>query len=123
MARSTGRRRNRLVREAAAKRYETDPEEGLIGVLYDSDVIIELLRGRSRVIEAAAILEGGGVPTYCTAISVAEIHAGIRSGEESLTEAFFAARGVVVVDHRVGRRAGAYLARMAGPTALKLRTH
>jgi len=81
MARSTRPRRNRLVREAPEAGYKAAPEQGLTGVLYDSDVIIEILRRRSRVVEAATVLEGGGVPTYCTG--------------------------------RVGRRAGAYLARYA----------
>ena len=53
------------------------------------------------------------MPTYCSAVALAEIHAGIRPGEEPLTEAFFEARGEVVLDGRVGRRAGAYLARYA----------
>jgi predicted nucleic acid-binding protein len=113
MARPTRSRRNRLVREAHETGYQAAPEEELIGVLYDSDVIIEILRGRPRVIEDATVLEGGGVPTYCTAVAIAEIHAGIRRGEEPLTEAFFDARGEVVLDARVGRRAGAYLARYA----------
>lgn len=113
MARSTRPRRNRLVREAPEAGYQAAPEQELIGVLYDSDVIIEILRGRSRVVEAAMILEGGGVPTYCTAVAIAEIHAGIRPGEEPLSEAFFGARGEVVLDGRIGRRAGAYLARYA----------
>jgi predicted nucleic acid-binding protein len=52
-------------------------------------------------------------PTYCTGIAIAEIHAGIRPGEEPQTEAFFEARGEVGLDGRVGRRAGAYLARYA----------
>jgi predicted nucleic acid-binding protein len=113
MARSTRPRRNRLVREAPEAGYQAAPEQGLIGVLYDSDVIIEILRGRTRIVERANALEGGGVPTYCTAVAVAEIHARIRPGEEPLTEAFFEARGEVVLDGGVGRRAGAYLARYA----------
>jgi len=112
MARSTRPRRNRLVREKPQARYKASEQE-LIGVLYDSDVIIDILRGRSQVVEAATVLEGGGVPTYCTAIAFAEIHAGLRPGEEPMTEAFFEARGEVVLDGRVGRRAGAYLARYA----------
>jgi hypothetical protein len=50
-------------------------------------------------------------PTYCTAISWAEIYAGIRTGEEPYTDEFFRARGEVVLDAVMGRRAGAYLAR------------
>ena len=83
------------------------------GAVFDSDVVIEILRGRVRVVEAAAALEASGVPTFCTAISWAEIFAGIRSGEETHTLAFFEARGEVVLDRQVGHRAGGYLARFA----------
>ncbi len=48
------------------------------------------------------------MPTYCTPISVAEVYAGIRPGEEQFTRAFFEARGEVVLDADTGRRAGAY---------------
>jgi len=44
-------------------------------------------------------------------VSFAEIWAGARPGEEAVTEAFFHARGEVVLDAVVGRRAGAYLSR------------
>ncbi len=69
------------------------------------------MRGRADVIEAAHALEASGTPTYCTPISVAEVYAGIRPGEEHITRAFFEARGEVVLDAQTGRRAGAYLAR------------
>lgn len=89
-------------------------------MLFDSDVIIEILRGRREIVEAASALESSGVPTYCTAISWAEIYAGIRAGEEALTEAFFEARGEVVLDSVAGRRAGSYLARYRGSHGLEL---
>ncbi len=111
MARPGRPRRHRRVREAAAARYASGPEPGLVGVLYDSDVIIEILRGRAETVEAATALEASGVPTYCTAIAWAEIYAGIRPGEDPITQAFFEARGEIVLDGHVGRRAGAYLAR------------
>jgi predicted nucleic acid-binding protein len=112
MERSKGHRQKGRVREAAAARYAAAPQE-LTGVLYDTDVVVEVLRGRGAVVEAVRGLEAAGVPTYCTAISWAEIYAGMRAGEEPLTRAFFEARGEVVLDARVGRRAGAYLARYA----------
>jgi hypothetical protein len=65
-------------------------------------------------------LEGAGVPTYCCAISVAEIWAGLRPGEEAATEAFFRARGDVALDAGVGRRAGAYLARFGRSHGLEI---
>jgi predicted nucleic acid-binding protein len=113
MARQSRPRRHRLVRETSTAGYEASAQEGLTGVLYDSDVIIEILRGRLQVVEAATVLEGGGVPTYCTAVTVAEVYARVRRGEETLTDAFLAARGEVFLDAKIGRRAGEYLARYA----------
>ena len=123
MARSPRRRKDRRVREAAPSRYSVETkgeEQHLTGVLFDSDVIIEILRGRSKIVDAADALESSGVPTYCTAISWAEIYAGIRPGEEHLTEAFFDARGEVVLDAISGRHAGSYLARYKTSHGLEL---
>jgi predicted nucleic acid-binding protein len=111
MARPGRSRRHPRVREAAPPRYSSEATVGLAGVVYDSDVIIEILRGRPEVVSAARELERSGVPTYCTPIAWAEVYAGIRAGEEPLTQAFFEARGEVTLDATIGRRAGAYLAR------------
>ena len=62
---------------------------------------------------AALELEASGAPTYTTPISWAEVYAGIRPGEEPITQAFFEARGEVVIDAFAGRIAGSYLARYA----------
>ncbi len=107
-----GRGRPR-VREAHAGGYASGEAGSLTGVILDSDIIIEILRGRSDVIQAAYALEGSAIPTYCTPISLAEVYAGIRPGEEGVTRAFFEARGEVVFDAETGRRAGGYLARYA----------
>jgi predicted nucleic acid-binding protein len=83
-------------------------------------VIIELLRGRASVVEAVLHLEDAGVPTYCSAISLAEIYAGVRPGEEAPTQAFFDARGEILLDSQVGRVAGSYLARYARSHGVEL---
>jgi predicted nucleic acid-binding protein len=83
-------------------------------------VIVEILRGRPTVVNEARKLDEGGVPTYCTPIAWAEVYAGIRAGEEPLTQAFFEARGEVVFDARTGQRAGAYLARYARSHGVEL---
>lgn len=121
MARPRRPGRHTRVREAAPKGYAADRHAAeLSGVLLDSDVIIEVLRGRGEVVEAAAALEVAGIPTYCSAISWAEIYAGIRPGEETLTGAFFEARGEVVLDAVAGRHAGSYLARYAGSHGVEI---
>src|SRR5213594_2839385 len=121
MERQERPRRHRRVRETAATRYTPAPEVGEVaGVLLDSDVIIEILRGRRRACEAAAALSREGIRSYCCAVSFAEVYAGMRPGEEALTEAFFGARGEVVMDSQTGRRAGGYLARYGKSHSLEL---
>jgi len=111
MAKSGRSRKQRRVREAPAPRYAAKATPKLAGVLYDTDVIIEILRGSSTIVQAALDLEAAGAPTYTTPISWAEVYAGLRPGEEPITQAFFEARGEVVLDAVTGRTAGAYLAR------------
>src|SRR5262249_53286029 len=85
----------------------------LAGVLLDTDVIIDVLRGRRQVAQGILDLESRGLRTYACAVSWAEVHAGLRPGEEALTEAFLGQRAEVVIDAHTGRRAGQYLARYA----------
>jgi predicted nucleic acid-binding protein len=111
MARSGRPRRHGRVREASPPRYTSESFSGIVGVVYDSDVIIEILRERAEVVTWARDLEQSGVPTYCTPVAWAEVYAGVRPGEEPITQEFFEARGEIVIDAAIGRRAGAYLAR------------
>jgi predicted nucleic acid-binding protein len=71
------------------------------------------LRGRAGTLRTALALEASGVSAFCTPISWAEVYAGVRPGEEEATRAFFEARGELPLDGRIGRQAGAYLARHA----------
>lgn len=113
MAQPQRHRRHQRVREAASPRYapSTPAPPAVTGILLDSDVIIETLRGRREISNSLRAIEHQGVPTYCCAISLAEIWAGVRPGEEAPAEAFFHSRGEVVLDAAVGRRAGTYLSR------------
>lgn len=112
MAKPGRPRGHRRVRETTEARYEANESpRALTGVLLDSDVVIEILRGRSDVTQAAEELARSGVPTYCTPITWAEVFAGARPGEDTAIQAFFDARGEVVLDAATGRRAGTYLAR------------
>src|SRR3989441_12778628 len=121
MAQPLRYRRHQRVREAASPRYAPAPSPSAVtGVLLDSDVIIEALRGRRDISDGIRAIERRGVPTYCCAISFAEIWAGVRSGEEAIADAFFHARGEVVLDAAVGRRAGAYLSRYSRSHGLQI---
>src|SRR3989441_10155511 len=112
MAQPLRYRRHQRVREAASPRYAPAPSPSAVtGVLLDSDVIIEALRGRRDISDGIRAIERRGVPTYCCAVSFAEIWAGVRPGEEAGTEAFFHTRGEGVLDAAGGGRAGGYLSR------------
>lgn len=80
-------------------------------MVLDSNIVIDILRGRPAIVEADLALGRAGIRAYCTPVSYAEVYGGMRPGEEAATRSFFEARGEVVVDARVGRRAGACLAR------------
>lgn len=86
MARPKRPARDARVRETPQAGYAAEAHKGVAGVVYDSDVIIEILRGRTVVLEQARGLERSGVPTFCTPIAWAEVYAGVRAGEEPLTE-------------------------------------
>lgn len=112
MAGPKGHRKHVRVREKPAPRYAPLAEtKGLSGVLLDTDVVIEVLRGNRSLVALVVALADEGIPSYCTAVTWAEIFAGLRKGEEMVTESFLAARGEVIIDAGTGRHAGAYLAR------------
>src|SRR5262245_23835532 len=114
MAQSERHRQHRRVRETPAARYAPSSQSGgVAGILLDSDVVIEILRGRSSIADRLAATEMQGLLTYCCPITWAEIAARLRPGEETATEGFFEARGEVVIDAATGRRAGSYLSRYA----------
>jgi predicted nucleic acid-binding protein len=94
MARPGRSRHHQRVREAAPARYGA-ALPALTGILLDSDVVIEALRGNARVASEMERL----------------VDDGVRPGEETTVESFFHARGEVAIDSLTGRRAGAYLLR------------
>jgi predicted nucleic acid-binding protein len=81
-------------------------------VLIDSDILIEVSRGRntdllSRWLELGA----SDALIVFSPVSVAELWAGARPAEHAVLEALFEALVCVPVDAAVGRRAGEYLRR------------
>lgn len=78
------------------------------------------MRGRWEVRRQLDALERARTPVYSTAVSWAEVFAGIRSSEEYRTEAFLARRGLIALDQEIGRRAGRYLARYAASHGLEM---
>jgi predicted nucleic acid-binding protein len=81
-------------------------------VLIDSDVLIELFRGRNREISARWIeLRESDAPIVYSPITSAEIWRGARASEAPTIAAAFAALTCIPIDTVIGKRAGEYLAR------------
>jgi hypothetical protein len=93
----------------------TDP------VLVDSDVLIELLRGRNTaIIERWIDLRESNALVAYSPVSSAEIWRGARGAEAEAITALFAALACIPIDAVVGKRAGEYLARFHASHAMEL---
>jgi predicted nucleic acid-binding protein len=80
------------------------------GVLVDSDVLLEVLRGRRlEVIRAWSELVNADQALFYSPVSLAEIRRGLRPLERQLIERTFSAMACVSIDVEVGARAGDYL--------------
>lgn len=79
-------------------------------VLIDSDVLIEVSRGRDEVVlERWSQLSGSDVPLLCSPVTVAEIWHGARSHEHKILTALFQVLICLPVDLEIGRKAGEFL--------------
>lgn len=73
--------------------------------LIDTDVVIEYLRGREQAIGYLESLDG---QLCVSAITVAELYAGVRDDEQEALERFLGAFDVIAVDHALARLAGLF---------------
>jgi predicted nucleic acid-binding protein len=74
--------------------------------LIDTDVLIDYLRGNS---EAVSYLEGLTKPFLISAITVAELYAGVRDGVERTTlDEFIRAFEIVPVDQEISIKGGLF---------------
>jgi len=77
--------------------------------LLDSDIIIAFLRGEKKTIKLLKDLEKiAGVPAT-SPICVAEVQAGVRSGEEEKTNGFLESLKIYVLDRGIANKAGEYI--------------
>lgn len=82
----------------------------MISVLIDSDILIEVTRSRDNALLARwNQLSSGDTPLLCSPVTVAELWHGARPSEQSVLTALFVAIECVLIDARIGRRAGEYL--------------
>jgi hypothetical protein len=80
------------------------------GVLIDSDILIEVLRGRnSDVARAWLDAVSSSEPLFYSPVSSAEIRHGMRVSERDAIESLFSGTTCVPIDREIGNRAGDYL--------------
>ena len=84
------------------------------GVLIDSDVVIEVLRGRDPVIldQWCELATSGGI-IACSPITVAEVWSGARDSEDATTVVLFGALTCFPIDAEIGRVAGNQMRKFA----------
>ncbi len=79
-------------------------------VLVDSDILIEVSRGRDQAAVARWLeLSDSDSPILCSPVSVAELWAGARPHEHRTLTSLFQTLHCVPIDAETGRRAGDYL--------------
>ena|SRR6266568_3840842 len=90
-------------------------------VLIDSDVLIEVSRGRNvQVVEQWEGSSGSEHLLLCSPVTVAELWHGAFPPEHETLRQLFAALICVPIDQDIGRRAGDYLRRYAKSHNLEL---
>lgn len=78
-------------------------------ILLDSDVIVGWLRGQEPFARLIPDLLQQGEVLAWTPVSVAEIFAGVRKGEEKRVESLFLVLETLPLSGEIGRKAGQYL--------------
>jgi predicted nucleic acid-binding protein len=69
-------------------------------------VLIDLLRGRALTVERLDALRRNGEPPFTTAISVEEIHRGLRCNERAAVDRLFDGLRIASIGRGEGARAG-----------------
>ena len=79
-------------------------------VLVDSDILIEITRGRdSAIVSQWEGLADSDAVLLCSPVTIAELWHGARPSEHAALDALFESIICVPVDRAIGRRAGEYL--------------
>ncbi|MGA7524716.1 MAG: type II toxin-antitoxin system VapC family toxin [Acidobacteriaceae bacterium] len=90
-------------------------------VLIDSDVLIEILRGRdAELFDRWLELSDSEAIAMVSPVSFAEIWAGARPQEHAAIGALFRSLTCASIDEAIGRRAGDLLREYAGSHSVKL---
>ncbi len=82
----------------------------MTGVLVDSDILIEVSRGKDRLIlDRWGALAKSDAALFCSPVTVAEIWHGARADEHAVLKSLFAAIQCVAIDLEIGTVAGSYM--------------
>lgn len=83
-------------------------------ILIDSDVLIEVARGRDRTILIRwEELSRSDAAILCSPVTIAELWHGVRPPEKKSLEDLFRSMTTLPIDAEVGHRAGQYLRQFA----------
>lgn len=77
-------------------------------ILFDTDVVIELLRKQDTTVQMLLSLQQQNCEFYLCPVVVAEIYAGAFSKEFSIIEQFFSFCHTLTIDDEIGKIAGLY---------------
>ena len=89
-------------------------------ILFDSDVLIEHVRGNEEVRRRLhELLDVGALLAY-TPVTLAEIYRGMRSNEREKTETMLGVMECLEINQNIGKRAGEYMKAYAKTHQLEL---
>jgi hypothetical protein len=92
-----------------------------MAILVDSDVLIEVSRGRDRnLLSKWSELGDSDQALLCSPVTVAELWHGARPEEYTVLDALFAVLTCVPIDAEIGRLAGDYLREFAKSHSVEL---
>jgi predicted nucleic acid-binding protein len=92
-----------------------------VSILVDSDIVIEVLRGRDQVILSQwSALADSHSPILVSPVTFAEIGAGAFASEMQSISRFFAPLTCVAIDQKIGQLAGEYLRQYSKSHSLKI---
>ncbi len=77
--------------------------------LLDTDIFIEMFRANKLVHDQISQLRKDGHVLLYSPVTRAEIFSGLRAGEEMLTAQILSRMACVVIDERIGEKAGRYM--------------
>lgn len=81
-------------------------------ILVDSDILIEVCRGRDEVVRSRwQELSRSGTAILYSAVTAAELWAGVLPSEQDLLNSLFQALACISIDHETAQQAGDYLRR------------